>query len=181
MWRSCLSICLLSLLLFCSPAWLLPRLPDWTVSPGAPASDCYLCLIRHCAAEPNNTLPLRPEPSLVTLPHWCCAFLSAPFLHACVDSHCSFAEASNCNRVALSDWNYCIFFFFVWLIGRLHSPVFNCGLQVKGILDLSRSSTLSYGSESAATFLWPLNCSTLLLLWLPFQLPFVPWCLPYSL
>lgn len=63
----------LCLLMFASPfifaLHLLLPLSDWTVSRGEPTSDCYLCVIRHCTAEPNNTPPLI-RPTVRALPSW---------------------------------------------------------------------------------------------------------------
>lgn len=52
--------------------FFLPRclsLSDRTVSRGEPTSDCYLCVIRRCTAEPNNTLPLI-RPTVRAPPSW---------------------------------------------------------------------------------------------------------------
>lgn len=66
----CPSHMLLCLSMFVSLDFALPlllSLSAWTISQGGNSPGCYLCVIRHCTAEPYNTL-LLIQPAVRVLP-----------------------------------------------------------------------------------------------------------------
>lgn len=198
----------LCLLMFVSPIIFhlhrLLSLSDWTLSRGEPTSDCYLCVIRRCTAEPNNTLPLI-QPTVRAPPSWLhliyvrfLRYLSAtrPLNKKCGESHCVFQSFL---RNTMPEWIQAWYGVSGAFPKHLQQPEHLFGQQLAQIpnlvllyqivsVDQSINSEISGLALTALNLLLHFLCplfspspsSTAPLLCLPPPTPsFVPHCFPY--